>query len=209
MQEFSSHHSIKLLLASKNVHKIREMREILSSVKQLDIWSLLDFPNYQPPEESGSTFEENASLKAIDAATKLKCWALGEDSGLVVPALQGRPGVFSRRYAGSSASDRDNRKKLLAEMENLSDDDRSAYYMCAMAIASPEGKVEKMITATCEGQITIEERGGNGFGYDPLFQKYEYSKTFGELEESVKNRISHRRKALDKILPFFESLSLK
>ncbi len=207
MKDFSSTAQIQLILATKNVHKIREMRGILSDVKQLDIWSLLDFPKYTPPEETGETFEENASIKAIDAANRLQGWALGEDSGLVVPALNGRPGVYSRRYAGANASDRDNRKKLLEEMETLSDEERSAYFMCAIAIASPNGKVEKLVTATCEGQIILEERGGNGFGYDPLFQKYDYSKTFGELEESVKNRISHRRKALDKILPFLESIS--
>lgn len=196
----------KVIIASKNVHKIREMKQILSHVKQLDILTLLDFPSYTAPDEVGETFEEIAATKAKDAAKQLQCWAIGEDSGLVVPALKGSPGIYSKRYAGSDATDRDNRKKLLQEMSNLADDDRAAYFMCAMALATPAGELKKLVTATCEGRIVTEEKGGNGFGYDPIFQKYDYNKTFGELEESIKNRISHRRKTLDKLLPFLESL---
>jgi XTP/dITP diphosphohydrolase len=198
--------TIKLVIASKNLHKIREMRAMLSDVKQLDIWSLLDFPEYESISETGKTFEENAIQKAVHAATKLRAWTLGEDSGLVVPALQGAPGIYSRRYAGEKATDKDNRKKLLSEMSHLLDDERSAYYSCTIALATPDGTIKKITTATCEGLIENEEKGGNGFGYDPVFLKHEYSKTFGELEESIKNRVSHRRKAIDKILPTIESI---
>ena len=205
-EQHSQPKSFKIVIASKNVHKIRETREMLSAIPHLDIWSLLDFPGYSPPEERGKSFEENASLKAIDAAKQLKIWAIGDDSGLVVPALNGEPGIFSSRYAGKNASDKENRKKLLQEMSPLLDEDRSAYYISAVALASPEGSLKKCAIATCEGRILEIEKGGGGFGFDPLFVKNEYSKTFAELEERIKNHISHRRKALDKIIPLLESI---
>lgn len=194
-----------LVLATSNIHKIREFRAMLKSVTNLDVLSLLDFPNYELPEETGTTFEENAILKATHAATALNHWVLADDSGLVVPALNGSPGVYSARYAGKNATDADNRKKLLAEMQHLMDDDRQAYYECWIVLASPQG-VKKSVRGTCEGKILTLEKGRGGFGYDSLFVKHEYSKTFSELEESVKNRISHRRKAFDKIFGSLEAL---
>lgn len=195
-----------LVLATSNMHKIREFRAMLKGVPTLDVLSLLDFPHYQLPEETGVTFEENAILKAVDAAAALKHWVLADDSGLVVPALNGAPGVYSARYAGNDATDADNRKKLLTEMQHLLDDDRQAYYECWVVLASPEG-VKKSVRGTCEGKILTAERGRGGFGYDSLFVKHEYSKTFSELEESVKNRISHRRKAFDKMVATLEALA--
>lgn len=195
---------MKLIIASKNMHKIREIRAMLKSNKKWDLFSLNDFPNYVPPQETGATFEENAILKATHAAKELGSWVLADDSGIVVPSLDGAPGVRSARYAGDNATDKDNRKKLLDTMQNLKDEDRYGYYECCMAIASPEA-LEKSVSARCEGTILEEERGGQGFGYDCIFQKADYNKTFAELEEEVKNRISHRRKALDKILLFLEN----
>lgn len=194
-----------LVLATTNVHKIREFKAMLKSIPAIDCLSLLDFPNYQQPEETGVTFEENAILKAVHAAATLKHWVIADDSGLVVPALNGEPGVYSARYAGKNATDADNRKKLIVAMQHLMDDDRQAYYECWVVLASPEG-VKKSVRGTCEGKLLSAERGGGGFGYDPLFVKHEYNKTFAELEESVKNRISHRRKAFDKILSSLETL---
>ncbi len=196
---------VELVIASANVHKVRELRNMLKPYPRIDLLSLCDFPNYVSPEETGGTFEENASLKAVAAAKALGRWVLADDSGLVVPALGGAPGVFSARYAGGHASDLDNRKKLLEEMQHLMDDDRQAFYECAIALASPEG-LKKCTKGTCEGLLLTKDRGGSGFGYDPLFIKHGYSKTFAELGESVKNRISHRRKALDKIIPMLESV---
>ena len=198
--------SFQIVLATKNVHKVRELRSMLQAFVQLDILSLHDFPHYMPPEETGATFQENAILKATHAAKELNQWTLAEDSGLIVPSLLGKPGVFSHRYAGPNASDRDNRKKLLQEMLNLHEEDRLAYFECTIALASPEGSLYKATSSVCEGSILTEEKGGGGFGYDPLFIKHGYSKSFSELEESIKNQISHRRKALDKILPSLESL---
>ncbi|MBX7066990.1 MAG: XTP/dITP diphosphatase [Parachlamydiales bacterium] len=196
---------MELVIASTNVHKVREFRNMLKPLGRFDILSLCDFPNYVPPEETGKTFEENASLKADHAAKTLGRWVIADDSGLVVPALNGAPGVYSARYAGNDATDVENRKKLLDEMQHLMDDDRQAFFECVIALASPQG-IKKCVRGTCEGLLLAKERGGSGFGYDPLFVKHGYSKTFAEIGESVKNRISHRRKALDKILPSLESL---
>ena len=195
---------VPLVLATTNVHKIRELRSMLKGFSDLDLLSLTDFPQYVPPEETGSSFEENAALKAMHAATRLNLWVLADDSGLVVPALKGDPGIFSARYAGTDATDADNRKKLLEEMRNLVEEERNAYNECWLVLASPKG-VEKVAHATCEGSIVTQERGGSGFGYDPLFIKHGYGKTNAELGEVLKNRVSHRRKALDKIVPFLES----
>lgn len=197
---------MKLIIASHNVHKIREIRAMLKSLKNWDIYSLIDFPDYQAPKETGDSFEENAIIKATHAAKTLHAWALGDDSGLVIPSLKGAPGIYSSRYAGENATDKDNRIKLLKEMKDLKEQDRSGYFECCMALASPQG-LKKSTCALCEGIITEKERGGQGFGYDSIFLKHEYSKTFAELEEAVKNRISHRRKAVDKILPTLEMLS--
>lgn len=196
---------IELVLASTNLHKIGEFRAMLKPLRRFDLLSLSDFPQYVPPEETGKTFEENAILKAVHAAKTLNRWVLAEDSGLVVPALGGAPGIFSARYAGKDATDFDNRKKLLEEMRHLLEEDRQAYYECCIALASPTG-LKKCTRGTCEGTLLSQEKGGGGFGYDPIFVKQGYNKTFAEVGESVKNRVSHRRKALDKLLPFLENL---
>ncbi len=201
----SSH--FQLVIASTNMHKVREIRDMLKVLPiSFDLFTLSDFPNYTPPEETGATFEENAILKAVHAAAALQHWVLADDSGLVVPALQGAPGVRSARYAGNEASDLENRKKLLDEMQHLMDDDRQAFFECVIALASPEG-LKKCTKGTCEGVLLTKDRGSNGFGYDPIFVKHGYSKTFAELGDAVKNRISHRRKALDKMLQSLESLA--
>lgn len=187
-----------LLIASHNVHKIRELRAMLKNHTQWDILSLIDFPHYVPPEETGEGFEENAIQKAIHASKELHMWALGEDSGLIVPALDGAPGIYSSRYAGPGATDKENRKKLLQEMSQFKEHQRDAYFISCLALANPE-VLKKSSCATCEGTIIEAERGRHGFGYDGLFLKHSYGKTFAELEEEVKNRISHRRKAFDKL----------
>lgn len=195
-----------LVLATQNGYKIREMRTFLKTLKGFDLFSLLDFPDYLPPPEDGTTFEENARVKALHAAQALGKWTLADDSGLVVPALNGAPGIYSARYSGEHASDKDNRKKLLKEMENLSGERRFAYFECCLVLASPE-EVQKIVTGHCEGMVTEEERGGNGFGYDALFIKHDYNQTFAELGEIVKNQISHRAKALEKMRFPLERLS--
>ncbi len=200
---FSS--SFELVIASTNIHKIREFKAMLKSLSNIDLLSLCDFPDYVQPEETGKTFEENALLKAVHAAKTLNRWVLSDDSGLTVPSLDGAPGVYSARYAGAQATDLENRKKLLSEMAHLMEEDRYAFYECCLVLASPEG-VKKITKGTCEGSLLLQDKGGSGFGYDPLFVKHGYQKSFAELDDSTKNRVSHRRKALDKLLPLLEAL---
>lgn len=199
---------MELVIATTNGHKIREIKAYLSKLKNCDIYSLLDFSKYVPPEETEDTFKENAILKAKHAARELKMWSLADDSGLVVPALKGAPGVYSSRYAGKEATDKDNRKKLLKEMAPLQGLERSAYFECWIALATPSAEIKKCVQGSCEGTIIEEEKGGRGFGYDPLFKKHDYSQTFAELDESIKNQVSHRAKALSKLMLFLESVAV-
>lgn len=196
---------MKLLIASTNLHKIRELRQLLKIHTEFDLYSLADFPNYIQPEETGSTFEENALIKATHAAKHLNMLTIADDSGLIVPALNGAPGVFSARYAGENKSDLDNRRKLLHEMMHLKGLQRAAYFECAIVLSNANG-FTKSVKGVVEGVITHEERGKKGFGYDSVFVKYDYALTFGEIDESVKNQISHRFKALQKLLPLLESM---
>jgi XTP/dITP diphosphohydrolase len=195
---------MELVIATTNRHKYREIRSLFSYL-QIEILSLSDFPNYIQPEETGITFEENAILKSTHAASALQKWVIADDSGLVVPALEGRPGVFSRRYAGDTATDLENRRKLLKEMTSLSEEGRSAYYECALALSNPQG-LKKSVIATCEGSIGYGEKGSNGFGYDAIFIKHGYNLTFAQLDEMVKNQVSHRAKAYQKLLPLLETI---
>jgi len=193
---------MKIVIASHNLHKIREFKQLLKpfikAFEPVDILSLHQFPDYVAPEENGATFEENATLKAHHAAKSLDCLVLSDDSGLVVPALNGLPGVNSRRYAGLDATDGDNCKKLLSQMHHLTNVQRSAYFECCLVLADPSG-IKKIAFGTCHGILLLEERGSQGFGYDCLFIKEGYDRTFAELDESVKTKISHRHKALEKL----------
>lgn len=196
--------SIELVLATENLHKIREFRELFRPFKKIDMLTLHQFPELLLPPETEDTFQGNALIKARYVSQKLNKWSLADDSGLVVPALNGAPGVYSARYAGEKATDRDNRQKLLKEMNHLKGMQRDAYFECCLVLSRPN-EPEKIFRGICEGTITDEERGRNGFGYDSLFLKHDYDKTFAELDESVKNRISHRYKAIEKLLMFLET----
>lgn len=196
---------MEIVIATQNGHKVRELKAMLKGANAFDLLSLHNFPSYRPPEETGATCLENAELKARHAALALKKWVIADDSGLVVPILNGMPGVHSARFAGPNATDAENRAKLLKELAGKRDLERSAYYECCIALCSPDGTL-KMLRGVCEGILSEVERGKNGFGYDPLFIKHDYMQTFAELEESVKNRISHRSKAVDKLLMALESL---
>lgn len=196
---------MRILLATTNLHKIREFKEIFKPLAHIDLISLNEFPDYVQPPEDGETFLENAKIKAVHAAENLSAWVLADDSGLCVPVLGGAPGVYSRRYAGTEATDFDNCKKLLHEMLPYNGLQRSAYYVCALVLARPGGEVVKAVEGSCEGIILESGRGRNGFGYDPLFLKHDYQKTFAELDESTKNQISHRKRAFDKLAFYLES----
>jgi XTP/dITP diphosphohydrolase len=196
---------MEIVIASHNLHKLREFREMLKSFKNLDVLSLVDFPDYKLPPETGTTFQQNALIKAEHAARYLNRWVLADDSGLVVPSLGGKPGVYSQRFAGDDATDSENRKKLLDDMAKLEDENRNAYFECCLVLANPQGAV-KTTTGTVEGRIAVKEVGRNGFGYDPIFIKNDYTKTFAQIDEATKNKISHRRKAFEKMATKLESL---
>ena len=200
---------MKMVLATNNLHKLREFKAILKALfPSIDLYSLRDFPDYKAQEEIGQSFEEIAIAKATHAAKQLNALVLADDSGLVVPALGGAPGVLSARYAGNEATDKDNRIKLIQKINELPEKDRSSYFECAIAIASNKGLL-KCSKGTCEGYLLTQEKGGGGFRYDPIFVKYDYNKTLAELDEAIKNRISHRRKALDRLVPTIDALLLQ
>lgn len=194
-----------ILIATANLHKLREFRDMFKGLKKYELLSFNQFPSYIPPEETGATFQENAILKAQHAADALGFLVLADDSGLVVPALGGAPGVQSRRYAHENATDEENRKKLIEQIKRIKEGERSAFFECCLALALPK-QLKKCVKATCEGTLLVEPRGRNGFGYDPLFVKVDYDKTFAELDEKIKNKISHRHKAFEKLLPTLEAL---
>lgn len=189
---------IPLVVATRNVKKKREILEILGDLP-IDLHDLTAYPQAPDVVEDGTTFEANARKKAVETAMALGQWVLGEDSGLVVPALGGRPGVYSARYAGKQGEDAANNARLLAELAPLPDDRRDAYYVCAAAVADPTGEIRALVEGRCHGVILKELRGTGGFGYDPLFLIPEWHQTFGELSPRVKHALSHRARALEQL----------
>src|SRR5262249_29835896 len=177
-----------------------ELLDILADLA-LELRDLTAFPAAPEVVEDGQTFADNARKKATELARQLGHWVLGEDSGLVVPALGGRPGVYSARYAGKQGEDEANNEKLLAELAPLPDERRAAYYVCTAALADPDGNERAVVEGRCHGVITHERRGTGGFGYDPLFLIPEYHQTFGELSPRVKHALSHRGRALARLRP--------
>jgi non-canonical purine NTP pyrophosphatase (RdgB/HAM1 family) len=187
----------KLLLATHNEGKISELKKMLSSLP-LEIYSLKDFPQLPVVEETGSTFKENAVLKAETISRLTGEAVLADDSGLEVACLGGKPGVYSARFAGEGATDEENNAHLLKLMDKVPLHERKARFVCVMALAAP-GKKTKTVEGSCEGLLAISPRGNHGFGYDPLFIYEEEGKTFGEMDLETKSRISHRGKALQKM----------
>ncbi len=184
-----------LVLATTNTNKVKEFQKLLNDFK-VEIRSLADFGPLPPVIEDGDTFDENAYKKAHHTAKVLGLPAIADDSGLVVEALGGQPGVHSARYAGTSANDDDNIDKLLKEMEGI--DNRNASFQCTISIAVPSGPA-LTYEATCPGKITSERRGDNGFGYDPVFFHEGLGKTFAEATMEEKNSISHRGQVMQEI----------
>jgi XTP/dITP diphosphohydrolase len=194
-----------LVLGTRNVKKRAELLEILADLP-IDLRDLTAYPSAPEVEEDGTTFEENARKKAVELAKALGECVLGEDSGLVVPALQGRPGVYSARYAGKQGDDEANNNRLLAELAPLPAEAHAAYYVCTAALADPSGEVRAVVEGRCHGRIIEERRGTGGFGYDPLFLIPEYHRTFGELSATVKHALSHRGRALAQLRPALRRL---
>lgn len=185
----------RLVIGSHNKKKLVELRDLLADLP-VEVVNLDAFPGIEDVEETGTTFEENARLKATAYAKATGEWTLAEDSGLVVPALKGRPGLYSARFAGTHGDDAANNQKLLAELAPLPADRRAAHYVCVAALAAPDGEVKAVTEGRCSGVILPAPRGSGGFGYDPLFMVAEFHQTFGELSLRVKQALSHRAKAV-------------
>lgn len=184
---------MKVVLASGNPHKIKEWQAILEQYEtDIELLSLKDAGICEEIEENGTTFEENARIKA-DAAAKRGWIGIGEDSGLAVRALNGEPGVYSARYAGEHGNDRANNERLLQNMQGITD--RAAKFVCTIACAFPDGE-GFCVRGETDGVILEQARGEGGFGYDPLFWYEPFGKSFAELNEAEKNAVSHRGKAI-------------
>lgn len=190
----------EIVLGSRNRKKSLEIAEILAP-HEIKLVSITDFPDVAEVVEDGATFAENAAKKAAQPAIILGRWVIGEDSGLVVDALDGRPGVYSARFSGQNATDESNNAKLMSELAGVPPESRSAAYVCTIALADPTGAIRLRAEGRCRGLIITEPHGQNGFGYDPYFLIREYHRTFGELSARVKHRISHRARALAAFIP--------
>jgi len=196
----SSASSQLLIIASRNQKKLGEIRELLAPF-QIEVDNVASFPDIPETVEDGESFAENAAKKAREVAIATGHWALGEDSGLCVQALNGAPGIYSARYAGENATDEKNNAKLLEELKEVPPEKRNAFYVCHAAVADPSGEIQISIEETCHGLIIEEARGENGFGYDPYFMIQEYRRTFGEMLPVVKRQISHRARTFRKLIP--------
>ncbi len=191
----------KILIATNNPGKVIELRGFLSGM-HFDLLNLDDFPGVSEVAETGMTFGENARLKASGYALETGLYALADDSGLEVAALGGRPGIFSARYGGEDTSYGEKMALLLAEINETGSADRSARFVCSIAVADPAGAILSVTEGVCGGRIALHPCGLGGFGYDPLFIPDGFDQTFGELPDAVKQKISHRRRAFEQIIPF-------
>jgi XTP/dITP diphosphohydrolase len=200
---------MKIVIATSNQHKLRELKELLKNF-DVQLLSLRDFPDCPAVVEDGKSFAENALKKGHTICAHTGLLTIADDSGLEVDCLGGQPGIFSARYAGEGTDDRKNYEKLLQEMKGIASENRGARFRCVLSIAAPSGQ-QRVVEGEYRGLIIEEPRGKNGFGYDPVFLDTASGLTFAEMRPDQKNQISHRARALHelvKILPdFLHSLS--
>ena len=189
------------MIATLNAGKLVELQQMLAG-STVDLSCLADFTSVVEVDETGSTFEENASLKACGYASQTGLATLADDSGLEVDALGGRPGVLSARYGGDDTSFGEKMIMLLDEMKQSGSSYRGARFICSIAIADKNGRLIRRENGICEGTIALKPSGVRGFGYDPIFIPDGHTETFGELSEAIKREIGHRGRAFAKILPF-------
>lgn len=192
----------RLIVATKNRGKLKEFAELLAHLPY-DIVSMADAGIEDNIEENGTTFEENALIKAKSVWKATGDTVIADDSGLEVDYLNGAPGVYSARYAGEGATDDDKNRKLLRALEGVPADKRTARFVCAIAVIFPDGR-NFTVRGTCEGYIAAEPAGNNGFGYDPLLYVPEIGMTIAQMESSLKNNISHRGNAIRKMVEMLE-----
>ena len=201
----------KICIASSNEHKISEFRRMFADAHfDCEVFGVGSLDGFVPPVEDGSTFAENALIKARAARTiaPADAFVMADDSGICVDALGGAPGIFSARYAGADGKDADklNNRRLLAELENVPDEKRTAKFVCDIALIPPSGETEKIFTGEIAGVINHAEAGAGGFGYDPLFYLPERGVTTAELPPQEKNAISHRGRAFSKMVNYLKSI---
>ncbi|TDK61539.1 XTP/dITP diphosphatase [Bacillus salipaludis] len=194
----------EVIIATKNPGKAREFESIFAK-RGIEVKTLLDFPEIPEVEETGTTFEANAILKAEAISKALNKMVIGDDSGLIVDALEGRPGIYSARYAGEHKNDQDNIDKVLSELKDVPEEERTARFYCALAVAVPNQET-MTVSGTCEGRILTERKGTHGFGYDPIFYVPNLGLAMAELPSEEKNKISHRANALKKLDTVLDSI---
>jgi XTP/dITP diphosphohydrolase len=197
---------MKLLVASSNQGKVSEFATLLSELS-FTLLGLKDVPDRPDVEETGTTFEENAVLKAREYAAHSGYWTLADDSGLEVDALEGRPGVLSARFGGEGTSFAEKIDLLLGELAGAENRSRSARFVCVIAIANERGEIQYCAEGRCEGTIADGPRGRKGFGYDPIFVPDGFQETFGELSGDIKGQISHRARATAKIIRYLRDFT--
>lgn len=191
----------KVLLATRNAHKLEELRRILAPlVPDVEVVGLADVPEYDETPETGATFAENALVKAQDGVKHTGLVTVADDSGIAVDALNGMPGVLSARWSGRAKDDAANNALLLGQLADVPDERRGAAFVCAATLAAPDGATE-VVEARMTGRVIREPRGSNGFGYDPLFVPDGHEVTSAELSSAEKDAISHRGQALRELLP--------
>ncbi|HEY3307445.1 MAG TPA: XTP/dITP diphosphatase [Desulfuromonadaceae bacterium] len=195
---------MNLVVATRNQGKLKEIEALLSGLVE-DLKCVADYPDFPETNEDGVTFAENALKKAREAAQFTGCPALADDSGLVVDALDGRPGVYSARFAGENSDDAANNYKLLSEMKEIHSG-RTAAFVCSLAFVTPDG-LEQVFTGRINGTILFQERGCDGFGYDPLFLVDGFERTMAELTLEEKNQISHRGQALRQFRNYLDKMT--
>ncbi len=204
---------MKIVLATRNRHKVEEIKEIIKIhidgelYSKLEILSTSDFSGIPEIEEDGNTYEENALKKARGVYKFTGLPTIADDSGIEVDFLNGEPGVFSARYAGKGATDEQNNTKLLKLLENVPIEKRTARFRCVIAYV--DGEVEKIFNGVVEGKVIFQPRGSGGFGYDPLFLPDGFDLTYAEMPKELKNRISHRAKAVKKFVEFLTPILKK
>jgi XTP/dITP diphosphohydrolase len=194
-----------ILIATRNQDKVREISALLD-LPEINFVGLDEFPDCPEAEENGSTFEDNAMIKASQAAYHSGLWSLADDSGLIIDALDGQPGIYSARFAGPGATYRDNWVKVLELLKDVPKERRTARFVCVMCLVGNNNRAF-FARGEIEGIITSEPRGENGFGYDPIFLPIGQDRTFAEMVAIEKNHISHRGQALKKIRSLIVSLN--
>ncbi len=195
-----------LVLATRNAHKVAEMQTLLAGVP-VTLIGAADFPNAPEPEETGTTFAENARIKAVAVALATGQYALADDSGICIDALGGRPGVYSARWAGAGSGANEWIAKTLAELDGVPDEKRTARYVVVLVVAAPDGSIVAESEGAFEGRIALAPRGTGGFGYDPVFLPApQFDRTAAEMSPGEKHERSHRGIAVRRILPALHTL---